>query len=127
MHTTNPVLKSARKKILYIPAIKATTYGYRTMNFHCAKLWNDTFKKGIAIDGFGKNNVSLSQLHNKSHFKMTIKKHFLYNHLLYYKIYIVYYIVYQLFDAPLPFFFLPPPPFPSPFLHPPPIFYLFSS
>ena len=53
MHTTNLVLKSARKNLLYMPAIKTTTYGYRSMKFHCSKLWNDTFKKRIAIDGFG--------------------------------------------------------------------------
>ena len=45
MHTTNLVLKSARKNLLYIPAIKTTTYGYRSMKFYRAKLWNDTFKK----------------------------------------------------------------------------------
>ena len=82
MHTTNLVLRSARKIFLYIPAIKTSTYGYRSMKFHCAKLWNDTFKKGIAIDGIEKNNVSLSQLRNKSHLKMTLKKHFLYDYTL---------------------------------------------
>ena len=64
MHTINLVLRSARKNFLYIPAIKTSIYGYRSMKFHCAKLWNDTFKKGIAIDGIEKNNVSLSQLRN---------------------------------------------------------------
>ena len=82
MHTTNLVLRSARKNFLYIPAIKTSTYGYRSMKFHCAKLWNDTFKKSIDIDGIEKNNVSLSQLRNKSHLKMTLKKHFLYNYTL---------------------------------------------
>ena len=33
-------------------------------------------KNGIAIDGIEKNNVSLSQLRNKSHLKMTLKKTF---------------------------------------------------
>ena len=37
MHTTNLVLKSARKNLLYIPAIRTTTYGYRSVKFHCAK------------------------------------------------------------------------------------------
>ena len=88
MHTTNLVLKSAQKNLLYISATKTTKYGYRSMKFYCAKLWNDTFKKGIIIDGFGKNNVSLSQFHNKSHFKITLKNIFSTitlsnNHLLY--------------------------------------------
>ena len=78
MHTIL-VLRSAGKNFLYIPAIKTSTYGYRSMKFHCAKLWNDTFKKGIAIDGIEKNIVSLR---NKSHLKMTLKKHFLYNYTL---------------------------------------------
>ena len=51
IHTTNLVLRSARKNFLYIPAIKTSTYGYRSTKFHCAKLWNDTFRNGIAIDG----------------------------------------------------------------------------
>ena len=106
MHTTNVVLRSARKNFLFIPVIKTSTY--RSMKFHCAKLWNDNFKKGIAIDGIEKNNVSLSQLRNKSHLKMTLKNIFSAitlsnNHLLHYKMY----IVYQLFYPPSPHFSFP--------------------
>ena len=122
MYTTNLVL-SARKTFLYIPAIKTTTYGYRSMKFHCAKLWNDTFRKGIAIDGFGNNSGSLRQLHNTQktlslqlHFQITI--YYIRRCTLFITLFINYL---------MPRFF----PFPSPYLHSPtpppphPIFYLF--
>ena len=54
MHTTNPVLRSARKNFLYISAIKTSTYGYRSMKFHCAKLWNDTFKMALLLTALKK-------------------------------------------------------------------------
>ena len=88
------------------------------MKFHCAKLWNDTFKKGIAIDGFGKNNVCLSQLHNKSHFKMTLKNMFsTIRCTLFITLFINYLMPFFLFLPSLLPFLHPPPP--------PPIFYLF--
>ena len=54
MHTTNLVLRSARKNFLYIPAIKTSTYGYRSMKFHCAKLWNEPLKKVLLLTALKK-------------------------------------------------------------------------
>ena len=124
MHTTNLVLKSARKNLLYILTINTTTYGYRSMKFHCAKLWNDTFKKGIAIDGFGKNNVSLSQLHDKSNFKMTLKNISslqLHSWITIYYItrstLFINYLMPPFFPFPSPLLCICPPPTPLPILY----------
>ena len=82
IHTTNLQLNSARKSLLHIPSIKTFTYGNKSIKFHCAELWNNTFKKGIRIDNISKNNIELYQIMNKSHLKRTLKKQFLYNYSL---------------------------------------------
>ena len=78
IHTTNLQLNSTRKNLLHIPSIKTVTYGNKSIKFLCANLWNDTFKNGIAIDKYKKNNVTMDKILNKSHLKKTLKKHFLY-------------------------------------------------
>ena len=80
IHTTNMSLISAQKNLLHIPSIKTVTYCNKSIKFHCAKLWNDTFKKGIAIDNKVKNNVGLEKILNIQHLKRTLKKHYLYNY-----------------------------------------------
>ena len=39
-------LNSSINNLLYIPRISTTTYGIKSIRYHCAKLWNDTFKNG---------------------------------------------------------------------------------
>ena len=81
IHTTNLELKSAWTYLLYIPSIKTVTYGNKSIKYHCAELWNSTFKKGIAIDEDIKNNVlHVDQILSVSQFKRILKKHFLYNY-----------------------------------------------
>ena len=71
-------LTSIRKNLLHIPRIMTTTYGIKSLKYHCAEIWNDTFKKGIAIDNNNKNNISLNKIHTIFQFKNILKKHFLY-------------------------------------------------
>ena len=80
IHTTNFELNSARKNFIHIPSIKTVTYGNKSIKFHCAELWNEKFKNGIAIDEDVNHNVKVNQIHNVSHFKRVLKKHFLYSY-----------------------------------------------
>ena len=75
-------LTSFHKNLLHIPRIMTTTYGIKSLKYHCAEIWNDTFKKGIAIDNNIKNNISLNNIHTVFQFKKILKKHFLYNYTL---------------------------------------------
>ena len=82
VHTTNMHLNSNIKRLIHIPSIKTTTYGNQSIKYHCAELWNDFFKKGIAIDCERKNNVSFDKLKSGKHFQKVLKKHFLYMYTL---------------------------------------------
>jgi hypothetical protein len=82
IHSTNLKLKSVYKKLLFIPRIKTVTYGNKSIKYHCAELWNNTFKNGISIDKNVKNNVAVDQIHNVFQFKRLLKKHFLYSYTL---------------------------------------------
>ena len=75
-------LTSIHKNLLHIPRILTTTYGIKSLKYHCADLWNDTFRKGIAIDNNNKNNISLNKIHTVFQFKKNLKKHFLYKYTL---------------------------------------------
>ena len=75
IHTTN--LQSNCIKIFYVNLIKTTTYGIKSIKYHCADLWNELFKKGNSIDKNAKNNVVIDQIHNVYHFKRTLKRHYL--------------------------------------------------
>ena len=55
VHTTNLDLNSARKDFLHISKINTETYGNKSIKHHCATLWNETFKNGIAINSDSKN------------------------------------------------------------------------
>ena len=45
-------LNSSVNELLYIPRVKTTTYGIKSIKYHCAKLWNDFFKNGkIQVKG----------------------------------------------------------------------------
>ena len=83
IHTTNLELKSAQKYLLYILSIKTVTCANKSIKYHCAELWNSTFRNGTAIDEDIKNNVlHVNQILNVSQFKRILKKHFLYNYSL---------------------------------------------
>ena len=80
IHTTNLQLNCVHKNLLYKPHIKTTTYGIKSIKYHCVDLWNELFKKGISIDKNAKNNVVIDQIHNVYHFKRTLKRHYLYSY-----------------------------------------------
>ena len=62
VHTTNLELNSARKNLIHIPSINTNLYGNKSIKYHCAKLWNEMFKNGIAINRDQSKNVSLSNI-----------------------------------------------------------------
>ena len=71
-------LNSFHKNLLHIPSIKTATYGNKSIKFLCAELWNSTFRYGIAIDKDIRKNVTFNDIRNLPHFKLILKKHFLY-------------------------------------------------
>ena len=75
-------LTSISKNLLHIPRIMTTTYGIKSLKYHSVELWNDTFKKGIAIDNNINNNVSINKIHTVFQFKRILKKHFFYRYTL---------------------------------------------
>ena len=64
----------------HVPRVDTSTYGIRSIKFHCPKLWNNTWKNGITIDRCQQNNISFDQIYNMNHFKRVLKKHFIYNY-----------------------------------------------
>ena len=45
-------LNSVYKQLLHIPRIYTVTYGNKSIKFHCAELWNDTFKINFLFKDF---------------------------------------------------------------------------
>ena len=82
VHSTNMHLNSTIKNLIHIPTINTLTYGNRSIKYACAKLWNEFFIRGIAIDSDRSHNISLRDIRNKQHFKKILKKHFLYSYSL---------------------------------------------
>ena len=83
VHITSLVLTSVSNNLLYIPTIKTTTYGNQSIRYHCAKLWNEIFKKGsIQVDADSKKNINLSNVKSVHHLKSVLKRHFLYGYSL---------------------------------------------
>ena len=81
VHTTNLMLNSAINNLLFIPTIETKTYGNKSIRYHCAKLWNDTFKTGyLQITEIKKLQISL--INSVHQFKNTLKKHYLYRYYL---------------------------------------------
>ena len=79
----NHELNSTEKNLLYIPKIHTTTYGIKSLKYHCAKLWNDFFKKGsVQVKNSSEKNshIYLSQMRNKQNFNNAMKRHFIYNY-----------------------------------------------
>ena len=82
MHTTNVQLNSARKNLLHIPKINTKSYGNKSIKYHCAELWNEIFKNGIAINSDPLKNLSLTHIKSIHHFKNILKKHYLFKYSL---------------------------------------------
>ena len=81
-HTTNLELNSARKSLFHISKINTETYGNRSIKHHCATLWNETFKNGIAINSDPPRNLSVTDIKSSHHLKRVLKKHYLFNYSL---------------------------------------------
>ena len=73
---------SSAKHLLHIPQIITTSYGNKSLKYHCPILWNSTIKNNIAIDNKVKNNVSIDKIHITHQFKRILKKHYLYTYSL---------------------------------------------
>jgi len=81
VHLTNLVLKSAVNRHFFIPPIKTKAYGFQSIRYSCAKLWNSIVKSGsIKINGNCSDNLQLSMIKSPHHFKNVIKKHYLYEY-----------------------------------------------
>ena len=76
-------LNSSVNNLLYIPQVITTTYGIKSIKYHCAKLWNEFFKTGkIQVkDAQEKNShISLSKIRSVHNFKNAVKKHFIHQY-----------------------------------------------
>ena len=76
-------LNSSENNLLYIPKVKTTTYGTNSLKYHCAKLWNDFFKKGnIQVKDINEKNslIHLSKIKSKQNFNNALKRHFIYHY-----------------------------------------------
>ena len=76
-------MNSSVNNLLYIPQVITTTYGIKSIKYHCAKLWNEFFKTGkIQVkDAQEKNShISLSKIRSVHNFKNAVKKHFIHQY-----------------------------------------------
>ena len=73
--------KSATRH-LHIPQIHTTSYGNKSLKYHCPTLWNATIKNNIAVDKNVNNNIHSDSIHNLHHFKRILKKHYLHSYSL---------------------------------------------
>ena len=73
VHTTNLDLNSARKNLLHISKINTETYGNNSIKHHCATLWDETFKSGIAINSDPHKNLSVTDIRSSYHLKSVLK------------------------------------------------------
>ena len=80
VHTTNFQLNSARKNLLHISKINTETYGNNSIKHHCASLWNESFKNGIAINSDPLKNLSVTDIKSSHHLKSVLKKHYLFKY-----------------------------------------------
>ena len=77
VHTTNLDLNSVRKNLLHISKINTETYGNKSIKHHCATLWNETFKNGIAINSDPHRNLSVTDIRSSHHLKRVLKRHYM--------------------------------------------------
>ena len=82
VHPTQ-VLNSSLNSHLYIPRINTTTYGNKSLKYHCANLWNKCFKKGsiqVKDPSQPNSHIRLSNIKSKFNFNNALKRHFLYQY-----------------------------------------------
>ena len=75
----NLTLNSTENHLLYIPKIYTTTYGNMSLRYHCAKLWNEFFKKGsiqVKDENEMNSHIHLSKMKSKLNFNNALKRHF---------------------------------------------------
>ena len=83
IHTTNQILNSALNNLINILKTKTVSYGTHSIRYHCAKLWNQTFRSStFSIDSNKDNDVKLCQVNSVHYFKKKLKQHFLYEYSL---------------------------------------------
>ena len=83
VQTTNLVLNSANKNLLYLPSFKTMTYGKKSIKYQCPKIWNQTFKSGfLKISSDDTENINLDSIETVKKFKKTLKQHYLYTYSL---------------------------------------------
>ena len=76
-------LNSSINNLLYIPRVNTTTYGIKSVKYHCAKLWNDFFKNGsIQVKDMQEKNsqIHLNKIKSVHNFKNALKRHFIYQY-----------------------------------------------
>ena len=71
VQTTNLVLNSENRNLLYLPPFKTMTYGKRSIKYQCPKIWNHTFKTGT-LQITSDKNVNIESIKTIQNFK---KKH----------------------------------------------------
>lgn len=82
-YSTSQVLTSEYNNLLFIPKFNSVTYGKKSLKYHCAKLWNETFKTSfICVDENKNNNVKVTEIETKKKFNNVLKRHFLYKYSL---------------------------------------------
>ena len=65
---------SATRQLLHISQIHTTSYGNKSLKYHCPTLWNSTIKNNIAIDNNVNTNIHIDSILNLHHFKIILKK-----------------------------------------------------
>ena len=76
-------LNSSINNLLYIPRVNTTTYGTKSVKYHCPKLWNDFFKNGsIQVKDMQEKNsqIHLNKIKSVHNFKNALKRHFIYQY-----------------------------------------------
>ena len=76
-------LNSSINNLLYIPRVITTTYGIKSVRYHCAKLWNDYFKNGsIQVKDMHEKNsiIQLNKIRSVHNFKNALKRHFIHQY-----------------------------------------------
>ena len=72
VHTTSRKLNSVVNRLIYMPSFNTITYGKDSLRYHCAKLWNNTFKSGDIQIGTDERK-KLAEIRNVKGFKETEK------------------------------------------------------
>ena len=76
-------LNSSINNLLYIPRVITTTYGIKSVRYHCAKLWNDYFKNGsIQVKDMHEKNsiIQLNKIKSVHNFNNALKRHFIHQY-----------------------------------------------